>query len=324
MAYLQAVQGDITTQAVDAIVNPANTRMRGGGGVDGAIHRAAGGRLLDECISRFPDGLKTGEAGWTHGFNLPAQFVIHTPGPVYRGKKTDRSLLESSYRNCLAVADELGVDSIAFPLISTGTYGYPIDEAIDVALEILATTPTGVSHIRFVTLDAKIQKELKARFSYFTWLRLLQGVGTLHQRGYEGVRIRPGMSPSGMFWRVQIASSEDFEPVHWKGATDFVPKGDANQVKYTTAKGTEVGTGYVTSATSPDEAADIVLQQVPTLAKKYSDPEYVVWFQALLAVVEGLKSAPILYSDYYYEGGPLWIGGKVHFPSQPTPLHLRS
>lgn len=165
MTVLQAVQGDITTQDVDAIVNPASTQMRGGGGADGAIHRAAGKRLLEECIARFPHGLKTGEAGWTHGFNLAAKFVIHTPGPIYRGQKTDRRLLESSYRNCLAVADELGIDSIAFPLISTGAYGYPMEEGIDVAVDTLSTTPTRVTQIRIVTMDAEIQKKLQARLA---------------------------------------------------------------------------------------------------------------------------------------------------------------
>lgn len=155
MTFLQAIQGDITAQHVDAIVNAANTRMRGGGGVDGAIHRAAGAELLQECIVRFPNGLETGKAGWTHGFNLPARFVIHTPGPNYRAGQTDRSLLESSYRNCLAVADELGIESIAFPLISAGVYGWPKADAINIAVETLYTTPTHVSQINIVVLDAK-------------------------------------------------------------------------------------------------------------------------------------------------------------------------
>ncbi|WP_165215811.1 O-acetyl-ADP-ribose deacetylase [Schaalia sp. ZJ1691] len=168
MTVLNATVGDITTQNVDAIVNAANTRMRGGGGVDGAIHRAAGPSLLEECIARFPNGLETGKAGWTHGFNLPARFVIHTPGPNYRAGQTDQRLLESSYRNCLAVADELGVDSIAFPLISAGVYGWPKEDAVKIAVDTLSNTPTQVSQIRIVTLDAHIQstvQELLVRYA---------------------------------------------------------------------------------------------------------------------------------------------------------------
>lgn len=165
MTHMHVVLGDITTQDVDAIVNAANTQMRGGGGVDGAIHRAAGPSLLAECIERFPDGLETGKAGWTHGFDLPARFIIHTPGPNYRAGQTDRALLESSYRNCLSVADELGLDSIAFPLISAGVYGWPKDDAINAAVDVLSTTPTQVSQISIVVLDAKTQAALQRRLA---------------------------------------------------------------------------------------------------------------------------------------------------------------
>src|SRR5262245_51859010 len=101
------VEGDITTQPVDAVVNAANSRMRGGGGVDGAIHLAAGPRLLEECVERFPDGLATGQAGWTSGHLLPARWVIHVVGPNHTAGETDRSLLVSCYLNALRVADEV-------------------------------------------------------------------------------------------------------------------------------------------------------------------------------------------------------------------------
>ncbi len=122
MTHLNVVLGDITTQHVDAIVNAANRQMRGGGGVDGAIHAAAGPVLLQECIRRFPDGLATGEAGWTPAGDLPADFVIHTPGPNYRAGERDVELLRGSYRNCLRVADELGVKTIAFPPAKCGDF----------------------------------------------------------------------------------------------------------------------------------------------------------------------------------------------------------
>src|SRR5262245_12028880 len=132
---ITVVQGDITTQQVDAVVNAANSRMRGGGGVDGAIHRAGGPAVLEDCRKRFPDGLATGDAGWTTAGDLPAQWVIHVVGPNHNAGQTDRSLLTSCYARALAVADELGARTVAFPLVSSGIYGWPFDDAINAALE---------------------------------------------------------------------------------------------------------------------------------------------------------------------------------------------
>lgn len=148
MVHVTVVEGDITTQDVDAIVNAANERMRGGGGVDGAIHRAAGRRLLAECEQRFPDGLPTGQAGWTPGFDLPASWVIHVVGPVYG--VGDRAQLVSCYANALTVADELGAGTVAFPLVSAGVYGWPLDDAIAAAVDTLRASPTSVEEARMV------------------------------------------------------------------------------------------------------------------------------------------------------------------------------
>lgn len=157
------VQGDITRQEVDAVVNAANRRMRGGGGVDGAIHRAGGPAILADCVARFPDGLATGQAGWTTGGDLPARWVIHVVGPNWSAGERDRSLLTSCYANALRVADELGARTVAFPLVSAGIYGWPREDAVDAAIETLRTTPTDVEEARIVAFSADVQELIAAR-----------------------------------------------------------------------------------------------------------------------------------------------------------------
>ena len=150
---LELVRGDITREHVDAVVNAANTAMRGGGGVDGAIHRAGGPAVLSACIARFPRGLATGDAGATTGGDLPAHTIIHTVGPNYRRGQRERGLLVSCYRRSLEVADELGVRTLAVPLISAGVYGWPLQDAADVAVETLGRADTLVERVRIVAFD---------------------------------------------------------------------------------------------------------------------------------------------------------------------------
>ncbi len=153
MVRLTAVLGDITEQHVDAIVNAANTAMRGGGGVDGAIHRAGGPGILRDCVERFPDGLATGDAGWTAAGELPARWVIHTVGPNWRAGQRERSLLESCYRRALEVADELGARTVAFPLISAGFYGWPLEDAIEAAVDTVLASEAGVEEAGIAARD---------------------------------------------------------------------------------------------------------------------------------------------------------------------------
>lgn len=162
MTHLVVVQGDITTEEVDAVVNAANRAMRGGGGVDGAIHRAGGPAVLQDCIRRFPGGLATGEAGWTTAGELPARWVIHTVGPNYRAGERDRSLLVSCYLRSLAVADELGARTVAFPLISAGIYGWPLADAIRAAVDTIRSSDCAVEEARLVAFGAGAYKEVLA------------------------------------------------------------------------------------------------------------------------------------------------------------------
>ncbi|RMB60296.1 O-acetyl-ADP-ribose deacetylase [Tessaracoccus antarcticus] len=160
MLHLTAVLGDITAQHVDAVVNAANNAMRGGGGVDGAIHRAGGPAVLADCIARFPQGLATGDAGWTTAGNLPARWVIHTVGPNHAAGQRDRRLLESCYRRSLEVADVLGAHSVAFPLISAGIYGWPRLDAIDAAIDTIRAARTTVSEVLIVAFNASVHEEV--------------------------------------------------------------------------------------------------------------------------------------------------------------------
>ena len=150
---VEAVQGDITREQVDAIVNAANQALAGGGGVDGAIHRAAGRRELQDACRKL-GGCPTGDAKATPGFNLAAKWIIHAVGPRWRGGGAgEADLLASCYRRSLEVADELGARSVAFPAISTGIYGYPAEEAAEIAVKTIRSTPTEVELVRLVAFD---------------------------------------------------------------------------------------------------------------------------------------------------------------------------
>ncbi len=154
---LEVSLGDVTSESVDAVVNAANTTLLGGGGVDGAIHRAAGPELREAC--RALHGCAFGDAKATPGFALPARWVIHTVGPIWRGGQSGEArLLANCYRRCLEVADQLGARSVAFPAISTGAFGYPVPEATQIAVQTVRSTLTGVEVVRFVCFDPAIHE----------------------------------------------------------------------------------------------------------------------------------------------------------------------
>ncbi|MGH3424510.1 MAG: O-acetyl-ADP-ribose deacetylase [Nocardioidaceae bacterium] len=160
MTSIEIVQGDITTVRADAIVNAANSSLLGGGGVDGAIHRAGGPAILAACRElrdgELPDGLPTGEAVATTAGDLPARWVIHTVGPVYAKSEDRTHLLRAAYRNSLAVADDLGARSVTFPLISAGVYGWPHEDAARQAIDAIQDSGTSVDTVTMVAFSSDL------------------------------------------------------------------------------------------------------------------------------------------------------------------------
>ncbi|MEU1271012.1 O-acetyl-ADP-ribose deacetylase [Streptomyces sp. NPDC005799] len=167
MTSITLVRGDITRQSVDAIVNAANSSLLGGGGVDGAIHRGGGPEILEECrklrASHYGKGLPTGQAVATTAGKLDARWVIHTVGPVWAAGEDRSELLASCYRESLRVADELGARTVAFPAISTGVYGWPIDDGARIAVETVRAADTSVEEVRFVLFDERAHEAFAAR-----------------------------------------------------------------------------------------------------------------------------------------------------------------
>ncbi len=166
MPTLTLVQGDITREHADAIVNAANSSLLGGGGVDGAIHRRGGPAILDECrklrAGHLGKGLATGRAVATTAGDLDARWVIHTVGPVHSTTEDRSGLLASCYRESLRVADELGARTVAFPAISTGVYRWPMDDAARIAVETVRDTETSVTEVRFVLFDDRAYQAFAA------------------------------------------------------------------------------------------------------------------------------------------------------------------
>jgi len=167
MTTITLAHGDITRESVDAIVNAANSSLLGGGGVDGAIHRRGGPAILEECrklrASRYGKGLRTGQAVATTAGDLDARWVIHTVGPVWSAGEDRSGLLASCYRESLRIADELGARTVAFPAVSTGIYGWPIDDGARIAVETVRAADTSVEEVRFVLFDERAYEAFAAQ-----------------------------------------------------------------------------------------------------------------------------------------------------------------
>ncbi len=273
---------------------------------------------MRDCIERFPDGLATGDAGWTTAGDLPAQRVIHTVGPNYNAGQRDRSLLKSCYRRALEVADELGARSIAFPLISSGVYGWPRRDAIAVAIETIAAADTRVEEVRLVAFAPEAHQEVRAELASSTPIRILQGIRVLHQRGYHSVRAVPGMSPSGAYWRVVVTTADNLiDGGGFRGLRD-----DKAAITYSTGGLTEFAGGEVTVTTSPETVADLILNALPWAGPTADDPAYVSWFIDLMQLVERAGTPPIAYAEYFDEGKGWEIGwgsNRIRHPHPPAP-----
>lgn len=302
MPTITPVLGDITQQEVDAVVNAANNGMRGGGGVDGAIHRAGGQAVLDDCVQRFPDGLATGDAGWTTAGELPARWVIHTVGPNFRAGERDRGLLESCYRRALEVADELGARTVAFPLISAGSYGWPRRDAALTAAYTVAGTRTDVTGVRLVAFDDDTLTDLRGATIQQTPLRILQAVRVLHRRGQQHARVMASIAPTGMHLRIQVSAQGSDTPT----------------VKYTTGSETSFLDTEVTAATSPAEVADLLENAEPALTRRVSDPDYARWYDGMLSTVERNRALPVARGEHF-DSRPGWQIGDERYPHPPEP-----
>ncbi|MBO7662608.1 MAG: O-acetyl-ADP-ribose deacetylase, partial [Clostridia bacterium] len=215
----EIVRNDITRMKVDAIVNAANRSLLGGGGVDGAIHAAAGPELKEEC--RRLNGCETGEAKITGGYRLPARYVIHTVGPVWQGGgRRERELLSSCYTRSLELAAENHLESVAFPLISAGAYGYPKEEAMEVAVEAIT---------RFLLLhDLSVYLVVFGRQAFFTGKKLFRDVREYIDDRYVSEHFSPNTENARKaFWQRKKASAPDWEPEFRDAAPKSTPPEDA-------------------------------------------------------------------------------------------------
>ncbi|HRO93390.1 MULTISPECIES: macro domain-containing protein [Micrococcaceae] len=321
MPAIIALQGDITRTTVDAIVNAANTSLGGGAGVNGAVHAAGGPGLLAETRLWYPHGLGTGDAAWTTAGDLPARWVIHTVGPDHRSGQRDRALLVSGYRRSLEVADALGARTVAFPLLSSGIFGWPLHDAVRTAVDTIALARTDVREAYLVAHGDQAFRAVRTALGVSTPLRVLQGLRELYRRGYQQLRFAPGMDPSGAHWRIAITTAGNLRP---GDPVPFdTPRDESRVLRYSTADRTLVGRGEVTAGTTPAEAAALILDRVGTPDPEPVHPRYTAWFASLIAEVETTTSAtgqalPVTGGDGGHGGGN-WELGRGSGHRHPAP-----
>jgi O-acetyl-ADP-ribose deacetylase len=323
MPTIIPLEGDITRISADAIVNAANTSLSDGAGVNGAIHAAGGPSIRRETALWYPHGLDTGDAAWTTGGDLPARWVIHAVGPNRSAGQRDRALLVSSYRRCLEVADALGAGTVAFPILSSGIFGWPFQDAVRTAVDAIALARTEVREAYLVAHGAGAFEAVQQALQVSTPLRLLQGLRHLYRCGYHQVRFLPGMSPSGAYWRLSITTTDNLR----SGGVDsiFTPNDEDRVLHYSTAGASEVGAASVTPSASPSDAATIILDHIGGPDPEPEDSPYVRWVGSLLAEVERAtyqdgQGLPVAYADYFEdrEGWELgWGSGRRH-PAPPS------
>jgi O-acetyl-ADP-ribose deacetylase (regulator of RNase III) len=314
MQHISTVTGDITEQDVDAIVNPASRAVRVGGGVNAAIHRSGGPAIFEEFSRRIPNGIALGEADWTGAGDLSAGWIIHTAAPKYSDTKEDAALLRSCYRRALQIADELGAQSVAIPLIGTGAHGWPLEQAVTIAAQAFMAAETLVEDVRLVAFSRDATEQIDYQLSRWTPLKILQGMRVLHRRGYHQIRAVPGMSGSGFHWRVTVATADNFDG-------DFSFRDEDAVIRYTTGSLTEFAGGRITGATDPEAVADLIVAFLPNVDPTADDPKYVSWFAGLMQLVEVDSQLPIAYADYFEpdKGWEVGWGSGQRYPHPPTP-----
>jgi O-acetyl-ADP-ribose deacetylase (regulator of RNase III) len=323
MPAIIPLEGDITRITADAIVNAANTSLGGGAGVNGAIQAAGGPGILAETGLWYPRGLGTGDAAWTSAGDLPARWVIHTVGPNYHAGQRDRALLVSSYRRSLEVADTLGAGTVAFPLLSSGIFGWPFQDAVRTAVDAIAWARTDVREAYLVAHGDQSFQAVRSALRVSTPLRVLQGLRELYRRGYQQLRFQPGMDPSGTHWRIAITTAENLRA----GEPDsfHAPRDEARVLYYSTADQALVGAGEVTASTTPAEAAAIILDHLEIPGPEPVHPRYTAWFASLIAQVETATSSagqalPVGYADHFddRDGWELGWGSGHRHPAPPS------
>jgi O-acetyl-ADP-ribose deacetylase len=304
---LRAVKGDITQQNVDAIVSTTNVAT------GGCREGNAATRCRDEfAISRnlvhmFPSELAIGEAGWTTARNPPARWVIYTVSPYCVGGQRVRS-----YRRAIQVADEVGARSVAVPLISTDLCGWPLRDAIAVAVSTLANMETSVEQIMLVASEAEDYLELKRRLRCITPFRILQAVGVLHGRGYHRIRICPYVYGVG-WWRIRIATADNLVSLR----KTFKVNDSAAMVQYSLGSTTHLVSGKVDAMNTVEMVADLILDALSPVEPIADDPDYVSWSANLVFVADQQGRLPVAYEDYFDDNDG-WKIGDLRYPHPPT------